>query len=521
MPSTLSNISKLLAECEEVGTAPKYVVGGGEDPLVLHRDGGGREVIVVSDLHIAAGLDADGRYGGTENFFSDEAFSRFVDYVRSDVGERGGILIINGDFLDFLRIVELPDSSQAFEEWSEMLAEVDIQKSSVELAKEIDNRREREFGMKTHDYRSVWRLRRSIKGHPELFAALATWLADGTNQLVILKGNHDLEWYWLAVRNALRLEFAKMIVGESGGDLELVLRQIVLPNLIFIDDALLIDTDFYVEHGHRYDKFTVVLGEPAEVFNKKSGERELNIPFGSFFNRYLLNRLEGTYPYIDNVRPRQNILPLLIRERFPLALKIIFYHVGFLYKVLRKNWRYVRFMFGRVFFLFAAIAIPLGVIIFLFAARWSEVFGVIFSPRQTPTSLKDNLVNGLLESLKYIGGLILSYFLARLVAQLQLSEPSSLEKDARRIIKNIDYRFVTMGHTHNPDQFQVDGRWFYNTGTWIPIVEASSAEVRRDRMYCFLHLKRDEETGRLEHSPLQQWDDSAGRPVRWPIVVKK
>ena len=54
-----------------------------------------------------------------------------------------------------------------------------------------------------------------------------------------------------------------------------------------------------------------------------------------------------------------------------------------------------------------------------------------------------------------------------------------------------------MGHTHDPDQFQIDGKWFYNTGTWIPILGTSSAELRRDRMFF------------------------AGRSEPWPIVVKQ
>ena len=516
-----SDITHLLLRCEEESIAPEYVVGGGEYPRVVYREGEERQVVVVSDLHLAAGLDADNRYGGTENFFSDEAFARFIEHMRAEVKGEGGILIINGDFLDFLRIIELPESKEEFDEWSRRLADVGIRKNPAELAAAIDNRRERTFGMKTHDYRSVWRLHRSIRGHPELFAALARWLKDERNQLVIVKGNHDLEWYWRGVRNTLRLELARIIAGETGEDLEQVLLKRVLPNLIFIDDALLIDTDLYIEHGHRYDRYTFVLGEPAEVFNKKIGEPELNIPFGSFFNRYLLNRLEGAYPLIDNIRPRENILPMLIRERFPLALKLIFYHLRLLYQVLRKNWRYVRFMLARFFSILLAVVLPAAILVIAFAERWDDIAGLFTSRREASGSILDGIVSAALEGFKYIGGLILSYFLARIVAGLQLEEPDSLEEFARKVMQNTDYRIVTMGHTHNPDQFQTEGRWFYNTGTWIPIVETSSGEIRRDRTYCYLHLRRDKKTGRLIPRPLQQWDDSGNRGEPWPIVIRK
>ena len=65
-----------------------------------------------------------------------------------------------------------------------------------------------------------------------------------------------------------------------------------------------------------------------------------------------------------------------------------------------------------------------------------------------------------------------SYFLSRFVAHFQLGEPSSLDDNARLILAdNPQYQFATMGHTHNPDQFRKGHQYFFNTGTWIPIIE--------------------------------------------------
>lgn len=512
-------IARILRSCEEEGLAPRYVVGGGEHPVIVRHDAKGREVIVISDLHMAAGLDADGLYGGTENFFNDGAFARFVDTMRGAVRERGGTLIINGDVIDFLRVIETPRTTAQYEEWSRMLAAIGMPRSAEELAGDIVPK-ERTYGFKTHEHKSVWRLRRAMAGHPELFAALARWLADRTNELIIVKGNHDLEWYWRGVRDALRLALAEEAAPIVAEPIETVLVDIVLPNLHVIDDAIVIDTDLYVEHGHRYDRFTYVLGEPAMVYDTKRGEKELNIPFGSFFNRYLLNRLEGVYPFIDNIRPRENILPIVMRERFPLALNLLFRHVWLLILVLKKEKRYVRFMLARVFSFLAVLALPLGLLGFALAE------GLLPSLPSTPTvtddpTLLERGAAAVMQGLSSIGGLLLSYLLARLVAWLQLEEPSSLDEPARNILRNTDYRFVTMGHTHNPGQFQIDGRWFYNTGTWIPIVEASSAELRSDRVYTFLHLERDEASGRLRHRTLQCWHDAAGRGEHLAIVRRE
>jgi len=65
-----------------------------------------------------------------------------------------------------------------------------------------------------------------------------------------------------------------------------------------------------------------------------------------------------------------------------------------------------------------------------------------------------------------------------------------------------------MGHTHNPEQFREQERWYFNTGTWIPIVEASSQAIREDRTYTYLHFRHDE-TGALQPAVLMRWNDDA------------
>ena len=494
-----------------------YRLGGGETPHVETHDGGGREVIVISDLHLAAGRDEVGTYRGTENFFNDGAFARFLDRILVETSETGGTLVINGDVIDFIRIVQLPDSTAEFREWSHLLDDLGMKSRTSEELRTSIGTREETYGLKTPDYKSVWRLYRSIEGHPEFFRALARWLESGGNQLVIVKGNHDLEWAWKGVRDGLRLALARMIAEESGDTLEEILLDSVLPSLYFYDDAVLIDQELYIEHGHRYDRYTRVVGDAIEVFDRERGEEELNIPFGSFFNRYLLNPLEGAYPFVDNIRPRENILPILIRERFPLAVTMIFRHVLFLFKMLKKEWRYVWFMFQRLFLLLLALLVPIALLLagvinadFLFAERPAN-------PESTSTI--DTIARALLDAFRSLGGLILSYFLARLVAWLQLKEPDSLERPGRELLERGSYRFVTMGHTHTPNLFAVEGRTFYNTGTWIPIVQSSSADLRSDRVYVLLRFRRSE-AGALLPGELRCWNDSAERIEPLAVVSR-
>lgn len=492
--SAPSEIPDLLVRCEQAGLAPRY-----GEPLVPVDSRSG-DIFVVSDLHLAAGRQSDGTYGGTENFFADSSFRRFLQHAHHSAQPHQALLVINGDFIDFLRVRGVSEANhgltqQEFRVWQDLLARIGIHRTIPQLQASI-TKKEKKYGLKTHADKSVWRLDAVVAGHPHFFDALAEWLGHG-HRLVIVKGNHDLEWYWLPVRNAMRLALAQRLAAQLNAPLRDVLTNTVLPQVTFVDHSLLVDQVLYIEHGHRYDKFSHVLGAPT----LQNGV-ELNIPFGSFFNRYLLNRIELAYPYLDNVRPRENILPLLIRERFFLALGLLFHHLPFTLKIIPKH--YYRYILGRVFWFFLAICVPLAI------AGWQVA--VHFPIRiEAPSGPFGFVQKYVLDVAKDLAWGFLSYLLARLVAYFQLEEAGALVGPAREIFaENSSYRFVTFGHTHNPDQVEDHDRWFYNTGTWIPIVEISSAEVRHDRTYTFLHLGHDS-SGDLQPGFLQRWNDDAGR----------
>ena len=505
---------------------------------------GGKEVVVVSDLHIASGRTAVGVFRGTENFFADDAFGRFLDYVESikETKSNPMLLVFNGDIFDFLRVTEYPgwakkvrlvrrmklrlqgraivapdrptpgDVQKDFAEWSVELSKVGIVRRPDELQRSI-SKTEIRFGLETDDYKTIYRLIRIKRGHPGFFERLARWLLNG-NSILILKGNHDLEICQKNVRRYIELQLAESMA-SLGGNVALLLETKVFPNIRFADDSVVIDDDFYLEHGHRYDKFTMVLGN--RFLNRPEGQ--INIPFGSFFNRYLINRVELYYPYFDKVRPSGNIIPMLIRDNFPLALRVIFQQLPFTLRILSTNAKYIWFMINRVIWPILIIAAPLVALVWL---HWDAVLNFLNKPPGKPFEIGTLLVN----AAKSVGALLVPYFLARVVSWFQLVEPDSLYSFARHRFNVAagKFRIMTMGHTHNPGEYPLgDGRpRFYNTGTWIPVIETSSAEVREDRMYTFLHLRRD--GGRLvvaEEGLLQRWNDDAGRAEPQLLIERK
>ena len=380
---------------------------------------------------------------------------------------------------------------------------VGINKTSEELNKSI-NKKEKEFGLKCNDYKSIWKLHKAIYGHIKLFRSLANWLSNG-NELIITKGNHDLEIYFKAVRDYFRYEMSNLINNEENQLID-NLESNVLPNITFVDNDVTIDHRIYIAHGHLFDKFSCPQGDV--LYN----DEELNIPFGSFMNRYLINRVELSYPYIDNVRPMENILPLLFREKFFLGLKFFFKHIPFLVRIIPKN--YYRYMFSK-FSLFA-LALIIPVIIFI-TLEWDIISNYLNSSNSSSSFLSNTFSKFIMGFLTLFG----SYILTKIVAHFQLSEPSSLKEFAEDFInKNEKYTIVTYGHTHNPEQYKYNKTWFYNTGTWIPILETSSADVRQDKTFTFLYLPNTYEND-YTTSPLKRWNDDANRIDELVLIERK
>jgi len=554
-----NKIAEILLHCEEEnGTAPRYITNpdtyketrsslfGESEPVrtePIKYETDKEEIYVVSDLHIASGRNDVGIYKGTENFFADDSFYRFLEFTGKKKGN--ALLIINGDIFDFLRVTDFPGKvkkvrpskkfkylfkgvflknhepdedtvKDEFEKWKDELVKVGINKTKDELENSI-SKKEEIYGLQTDDFKTIYKFMKIKHGHPEFFKALSEWLENG-NKLLILKGNHDLEICRLAVRNYLRLTLAEEIHNKNKNrNIEDILTGTILPQITFIDDSVEINKDFYVEHGHRYDKYCMVLG--SQVL--KNSE-QINIPFGSFFNRYLINRAELFYPFLDNVRPSGNLLPMLFKENFSLGLKILFHHIPLLIRILFTNFRYMRFMFNKVFWIVMAIIIPVGLFIYFNQSLIGLISGDISKIQEA-----GGIGGFIITQAKNLILLFLSYIFARIVSWFQLTEPSSLNKPAEKRFKGTEYRISTMGHTHNPGEYKFDvdnkKRRFYNTGTWIPVIETSTGEVREDKTYTFLHLKREAD-GKIQPANdglLQRWNDDAGRAELQVLVERK
>jgi hypothetical protein len=404
-------------------------------------------VLIVSDLHLGVGQDRHTlRYSPRENFLLADDFRRLLEH-HAPAHRDSSLLVLNGDTFDFLRIVETPRTAEELQAWSDALGALGVPRPVNELAV---SGHEVRYGLRTQDYKCVWKLLRIAEGHPRFFQALRYWVSSG-GTIVVVKGNHDLELHWPLVQRQLR----DLIAGP--GEAALAAR------VLFCETGFSI-ANLYVEHGHRFERTTAVRGE-AEL----PGGTEINYPPGSLVNRYLVNKIEGMEPFLDNQKPLSMLMRNLAR-RHPVKLLLLAWRsIPILARALRRFWFREAFAFA---FFFAAFLLPVlvGVVVLLYflVPPFAE------------------LVRGIPATVRAVAGVV-GVFMPYLAGALHdlLRKPRTRHGEDEfaegiyGVLGTLEDReryaavYGVVGHTHVADaQFlpplgAVEA-WYLNSGTWTP-----------------------------------------------------
>lgn len=465
-----------------------------------------REIFVVSDLHLCRGRNPEtGRFSRTEDFLSDQAFSRFLDYASTGPEK---LLFINGDAFDFVRICHYPRSDQEFKEWSEFLERLAIAKTPADLRLSI-SKVERRFGLETDDYKSAWKLLQIANGHREFFQALAKWI-NGGGTLLFSKGNHDLELYWPLVRKEL-----EELLRREGAD-----GPALSSRLLYCDDWVRIG-NVYFEHGHKYDpQQRVDDSDNSPVLRDKPSQ--LKLPLGIFVNRYLINQLEKLEPFLSSVRPTEKILWMLLRTHPLSALAILFRSLHFIRRAFQTS--NVRDFFWYAVYL-GSLTVPLLTVLAIagiFAFARLRDFFVVKHPMSSMVlgasgMLAPYLAAAFREFVRWLGRK------KRRPAQVGEDEMAqgvyaSMEKLKLPAFSRV---YAVMGHTHDQDVQRLPDlsgatTLYLNTGTWIPIWPDDRPDLAGQVLFPFVHFRR--ETSQEYRHEYAEWRDDRGEPAESYIL---
>lgn len=464
-------------------------------------------LVAVSDLHLGQGVEwATGRFFRRENFFADIAFQRFLEREQR-MSAMPMLLVLNGDIFDFLRIDAAPRRTAEFEDWRAILARLGVPRSRSELERSV-RPHERTYGLQTDDYKSVYKLKVIARGHPGFFQGLAGWVEAG-GTILYLNGNHDVEQYWPLVRRAFRDE-----VYLAGADPRAV------TDLVCFADGTATLGNVLFEHGHNYEKMTRVDG-PAVLANPPG---QLNLPLGSFVNRYIINRMERIEPFLDNIKPVTDVLWAMARRQPLRVFSILQHGTRFLARALiRRRIRHALLAVSVVALALMQLAplVVVAAVVLFFAWSGFREWLLGLPLLQSPA----------VRTLLSVGGVALPFVVAMLRELFHRRPAVGEDGYAAGVYRTLQRRLAesgaawrtaygVLGHTHVQDVQQLPspapgiGQVLYvNTGTWIPLWPKDRPDLTGVVLYSFARFRWRE--SEYVHESLV-WEDllDEGRPAR-------
>ena len=215
-----------------------------------------KTILVISDLHLGAGLIVNKRKNFLEDFHYDKELIEFIEYHGSmHYQERDVELIINGDFFDLLAVPFVPYFDDEY--WSEVAA--------------LD------------------KLKMIIQAHPGVIEALKNFLTFPRNRLVYIIGNHDAE----LIFESLRQYIVELFPEED---------QFKFKILLNTDEVYIPEEGVVLKHGHEYElahRFDPL----TSIATDMEGKKYFIPPWGSYYVTRVINKFKEGRDYINAVRP--------------------------------------------------------------------------------------------------------------------------------------------------------------------------------------------------------------------------
>jgi UDP-2,3-diacylglucosamine pyrophosphatase LpxH len=228
---------------------------------------------VISDLHLGMGKLVDGNWHPLEDFRSDAAFKKFLDFLTED---RSDELIINGDWIEFLQLEPFAYAPSLFSEKGHRLGWTEADS----LAKLESCRAER--------------------AHKGLFDDLRSFLANNKEfKLTIMMGNHDPDLFWPAVQTEMR----KLLGSPPEHQLQ------------FCQTFTRRGTA-HIEHGNQHCSPENKFNDPTAVFHActADGKPRIEMVWGSIFVMEFFNTIEQNFPFADNLKTQGRAIWLGIKN---------------------------------------------------------------------------------------------------------------------------------------------------------------------------------------------------------------
>lgn len=182
-------------------------------------------LLVLSDVHLGSDLVQHCRPGAplrsAASSRRDRDLAALLDWYRErPVAGRPWRLVIAGDLVDFVGMSVSGDSGEIVTQ---------------------PNRDEQSHGLGGAVDHTLAKLRRVAEHHRDVFAALGRFVT-ADNTLVVVRGNHDVDFHWEPVQQAFR----EILRAHGATDTE----RVEFADWFYYEEGVV-----YVEHGHQYDAY--------------------------------------------------------------------------------------------------------------------------------------------------------------------------------------------------------------------------------------------------------------------------
>jgi len=489
-------------------------------------------LLVVSDLHLGEDL----RPGGTNVSYLrhlvrlERELDQFLrHHIVNRLDNRPWRLVVNGDMVDFMSMKILPDPTA---------------EQAGSAVAEHDPDDDRLYGLGFSERAAQKKMERVIVRHQAVFRALGDFVGAG-NELVIVVGNHDVEFHYPMVQRTF-VEWLCGLSAGAGADEEE--RQRFSARVQFCPWFYYRPDRIYIEHGHQFDEYcsfdyqlhpapmnqvTSEIALPPANANKKPAKRRRGksrfaLSMAHSGMRYFANQLPEYDPHVAEHWGVVNYF----RWAKGLGLKGLA-RISYLYgllvwkvveawyamrnadsdrkkihldrlRALSRTWRITE---DKLHALAALHRVPV-------TRRFFGVLRALFLDRVLLSGVSLGVALGLASGLHGMarlwaplallaGTLALNDVLGRLRLESSAQKLRSVPKLVHALL---GAPLIVFGHSHEPERVALaNGAVYFNTGTW----------ASEDARLCFTHLVV---TG--DGAELRQWRDGASTPFKIPGAVK-
>jgi UDP-2,3-diacylglucosamine pyrophosphatase LpxH len=452
----------------------------------------GPNLLVVSDLHVGEDLTGGALAALRKIARVNQAFAVFLEYYAARrVDGRPWRLIIAGDLIDFVR---------------------------AHIAAAIAGDRSPEGS----SVAAVQALSRVMAHHTRVFDAIGAFVAAG-NELVIIKGNHDVELHWDEVRAALVEHLGRAAPSEDA--------RRALEGRVSFSDWFWYEPGFvYVEHGNQYDEFCSFEHVLSPRIPSASGEPVLEEPVSHLTLRRFARLILGTmdvhgidqWGLADFARWLVGLGPRLLGELAYTYFAALGWLVRFEGKLadglratrdahvarLREFADRARLKAEVVERLHALRRRPAGWlrgVEMLYLDHVLIAFAIVAVFATALLVPLDTLIGAIGQWSVALGLVAVGLgFLAFRNARRDVETHPKLARVARQIHDLLDVRFVVFGHTHVPvlEPVVAARRFYVNTGSW-------SGDARGG--FTHLFIRRAERP----LAELRRWCEDTAAPVAY------